>query len=599
MNKVEKDLNKETQIELDKRSINRDSILKARQNSMSTQKEEKENFKWLTEHSRNFLAAGYVQEGTTPEQRIREIADRAEKILGIRGYSDKFYNYMSEGFYSLSSPVWSNFGKKRGLPISCFGSNIADDMGNILYTQSEVGMMSKLGGGTSGYFGNIRHRGAAVKNNGNASGAVHIMQLFETMVDVVSQGSVRRGRFSPYLPIEHKDILEFLNIGTEGNPIQELTHGVSVSNEWMKEMIDGDMEKRNTWAKVLQRRGEIGYPYIFFKDNANNGAPEVYKKNNYSINASNLCTEIMLPTNDKWSFVCCLSSINVLHYEKWKNTDAVETMVFFLDAVISEFVEKLEQYQQSNDLDDKQTFLFMQRAYNFAKQHRALGLGVLGWHSLLQSRMLSFNSQEAFNLNSEIFKLIKEKSYSASKELAKMFGEPDLLKGSGRRNTTLNAIAPTTSSAFILGQVSQGIEPIWSNIYVKDIAKTKTTIKNPFLVSLLEKKGLNNKDTWKSIRDRDGSVQHLEFLSKEEKDVFKTYSEIDQMDIIYQAANRQNYIDQGQSVNLMVHPDMSAKEINKLYITAWKLGLKSLYYQHSMNAAQKFKQKKECASCEA
>ena len=599
MNKVEKDLNKETQIELDKRSINRDSILKARQNSMSTQKEEKENFKWLTEHSRNFLAAGYVPEGTTPEQRIREIADRAEKILGIRGYSDKFYNYMSEGFYSLSSPVWSNFGKKRGLPISCFGSNIADDMGNILYTQSEVGMMSKLGGGTSGYFGNIRHRGAAVKNNGNASGAVHIMQLFETMVDVVSQGSVRRGRFSPYLPIEHKDILEFLNIGTEGNPIQELTHGVSVSNEWMKEMIDGDMEKRNTWAKVLQRRGEIGYPYIFFKDNANNGAPEVYKKNNYSINASNLCTEIMLPTNDKWSFVCCLSSINVLHYEKWKNTDAVETMVFFLDAVISEFVEKLEQYQQSNDLDDKQTFLFMQRAYNFAKQHRALGLGVLGWHSLLQSRMLSFNSQEAFNLNSEIFKLIKEKSYSASKELAKMFGEPDVLKGSGRRNTTLNAIAPTTSSAFILGQVSQGIEPIWSNIYVKDIAKTKTTIKNPFLVSLLEKKGLNNKDTWKSIRDRDGSVQHLEFLSKEEKDVFKTYSEIDQMDIIYQAANRQNYIDQGQSVNLMVHPDMSAKEINKLYITAWKLGLKSLYYQHSMNAAQKFKQKKECASCEA
>ena len=425
------------------------------------------------------------------------------------------------------------------------------------------------------------------------------MQLFETMVDVVSQGSVRRGRFSPYLPVEHKDILEFLNIGTEGNPIQELTHGVSVTNEWMKEMIDGDMEKRNTWAKVLQRRGEIGYPYIFFKDNANNGAPEVYKKNNYSINASNLCTEIMLPTNDKWSFVCCLSSINVLHYEKWKNTDAVETMVFFLDAVISEFVEKLEQYQQSNDLDDKQTFLFMQRAYNFAKQHRALGLGVLGWHSLLQSRMLAFNSQEAFNLNSEIFKLIKEKSYSASKELAKMFGEPDVLKGSGRRNTTLNAIAPTTSSAFILGQVSQGIEPIWSNIYVKDIAKTKTTIKNPFLVSLLEKKGLNNKDTWKSIRDRDGSVQHLEFLSKEEKDVFKTYSEIDQMDIIYQAANRQNYIDQGQSVNLMVHPDMSAKEINKLYITAWKLGLKSLYYQHSMNAAQKFKQKKECASCEA
>ena len=562
-------------------------------------KEGDNSFKWLTEHSRNFLAAGYVPEGFKAETRIKEIADRAEEILGVKGFSAKFYSYMEKGFFSLSSPVWSNFGKERGLPISCFGSNVSDDMGNILYTQSEVGMMSKLGGGTSGYFGNIRHRGASVKNNGEASGSVHIMQLFETMVDVVSQGSVRRGRFSPYLPVEHHDISEFLDIGTEGNPIQELTHGVSVTDKWLQEMIDGDTEKRNIWAKVLQRRGEIGYPYIFFKDNANNGAPEVYKKNNYKINASNLCTEIMLPSNDKWSFVCCLSSLNILHYDEWKNTDAVETMIFFLDAVISEFVEKLEVYKNSKEFDDQQTFLFMQRAYNFAKDHRALGLGVLGWHSFLQSKMLSFNSQEAYNLNSKIFKLIKEKSYAASGQLAKMFGEPEVLKGVGRRNTTLNAIAPTTSSAFILGQVSQGIEPIWSNIYVKDIAKTKSTIKNPFLVKLLTKKNKNNQEVWSSIRDKDGSVQHLSFLSDEEKNVFKTYAEIDQMDIIYQAANRQAHIDQGQSVNLMIHPDMSTKEINKIYLSAWEMGLKSLYYQHSMNAAQQFKQKKECASCEA
>ena len=472
-------------------------------------------------------------------------------------------------------------------------------MGNILYTQSEVGMMSKLGGGTSGFFGNIRHRGASVTNNGEASGSVHIMQLFETMVDVVSQGSVRRGRFSPYLPVEHKDILEFLEIGTEGNPIQELTHGVTVTDEWMNKMIAGDPEKRNIWAKIIQRRGEIGYPYIFFKDKANKGAADVYQDNNLNINASNLCTEIMLPTNDKWSFVCVLSSVNLLHYEKWKETDAVETMVYFLDAVITEFVQKLEAYRDSSDLDDKQTFLFMERAYNFAKENRALGLGVLGWHSLLQSKMLSFNSQEAFNLNSEIFKLIKEKSYKASEQLASKFGEPKILKGYGRRNATLNAIAPTTSSAFILGQVSQGIEPIWSNIYVKDIAKIKTTIKNPFLESLLDEKGMNNQEIWRSIRDKDGSVQHLSFLSDQEKDVFKTYSEIDQLDIIYQASNRQSYIDQGQSVNIIVHPEMPVKEINKIYVTAWKLGLKSLYYQHSMNAAQKFKQKKDCVSCEA
>lgn len=575
-------------------------LLNARKEALHLMEEkESHGFEWLNDYSRDFLASGYLIPGVSAEERIREIADRAEQILGIDGYADKFYHYMSRGFFSLASPVWSNFGKERGLPISCFGSHVDDDMGNILYTQSEVGMMSKLGGGTSGYFGKIRHRGAEVKNNGQASGAVHIMQLFESMVDVVSQGSVRRGRFSPYLPVEHPDIMEFLEIGTEGNPIQELTHGVTVTNEWMEEMIDGDDAKRTIWARVLQRRGEMGYPYIFFKDNANNFASDVYKDKNLPIYASNLCTEIMLPSNDDWSFVCVLSSVNLLHYDEWKNTDAVETMVYFLDAVITEFIEKLEVYRDSEQRDDQQTFLFMERAYNFAKENRALGLGVLGWHSLLQSRMLAFNSEEAYRLNNEIFKTIKEKSYKASQELAERFGEPKVLKGYGRRNATLNAVAPTTSSAFILGQVSQGIEPIWSNIYVKDIAKIKTTIKNSYLEQLLEEKGKNTPEVWRDIRNNDGSVQHLDFLTEAEKDVFKTYSEIDQLDIIYQAAHRQNYIDQGQSVNIIVHPDMPVKDINNIHVTAWKLGLKSLYYQHSMNAAQKFAQKKECTSCEA
>ena len=576
-----------------------ENLIQARKKSMKKFNETSEkSFEWLNENSRKFLAAGYLGETISAEERIAAIAQRAEQILEMPGFADKFYHYMSEGFYSLASPVWSNFGKERGLPISCFGSHIDDDIGNILYSQSEVGMMSKLGGGTSGYFGKIRHRGAAIKNNGEASGAVHIMRLFESMVDVVSQGSVRRGRFSPYLPIDHPDIMEFLEIGTEGNPIQELTHGVTVTNDWMQEMIDGDDKKRTVWAKVLQSRGEMGYPYIFFTDNANNGAPDVYKDKNLPIYASNLCTEIMLPSNHDWSFVCVLSSINVLHYDKWKDTDAVETMIYFLDAVITEFLEKLETYKNSDDRDDQQTFLFMERAYNFSKENRALGMGVLGWHSLLQSKMLPFDSQSAYDLNSEVFKNIKEHSNKASKDLAEKFGEPELLKGYGRRNTTLNAVAPTTSSAFILGQVSQGIEPIWSNIYVKDIAKIKTTIKNPFLVKLLEEKGMDTPDVWRQIRDRDGSVQDLDFLSENEKEVFKTYSEIDQLSIIYQAANRQNHIDQGQSLNIIIHPDTSTKEINKIHVTAWKLGLKSLYYQHSMNAAQKFKQKKECESCE-
>ena len=577
-----------------------DRLLQARKEAMQNAKSKMDlpEIKWLTENSRKFLESGYLTGDTTPEERILEIAQHAEKILGIDGYAEKFYKYMSEGFYSLASPVWSNFGKKRGLPISCFGSCIADDMGDILYTQSEVGMMSKLGGGTSGYFGKIRHRGAEVKNNGSSSGSVHIMQLFEKMVDIVSQGSVRRGRFAPYLPIDHQDIHEFLEIGTEGNPIQELTHGVTVGDQWMQEMIDGDVEKRTLWAKVLQRRGEIGYPYIFFRDHANNGTVDVYKDKKLEIHGSNLCTEIMLPSNEDWSFVCCLSSMNLLHYDKWKDTDAVETLTYFLDAVMEEFITKLEVYKNSTDRDDQLTFTFMEKAYNFAKENRALGLGALGWHSLLQSKMLPFDSEEAFKLNSEIFKTIKDKSYKASEELAKLFGEPAVLKGYGRRNTTLNAIAPTTSSAFILGQVSQGIEPIWSNSYVKDIAKIKTTIKNPFLVNLLEEKGQNTTEVWRSIRDFDGSVQHLDFLSENEKDVFKTYPEIDQTVIVYQAANRQNYIDQGQSINVMVHPDTPIKDVNNIYITAWKLGVKSMYYQHSMNAAQKFKQKKSCDSCE-
>lgn len=555
--------------------------------------------KWLNENSRKFLDNGYLIEGVTPEQRIREIADNAEKILGIEGFSDKFYNYMSRGFYSLSTPVWSNYGTDKGLPISCFGSNIQDNMGSILYNQSEVGMMSKFGGGTSGYFGNLRHRGALITNNGHSHGSVHFMQLFESIVNVVSQGSTRRGRFSPYLPIEHPDIQEFLNIGTEGDLIQELTHGVTVTNQWLEEMIAGDSEKRATWAKVLQRRGEVGYPYIFFTDNVNDFLVDVYKDLGLTVNHSNLCTEITLPNDEKWSFVCCLSSMNLLEYDKWKDTDAVETMIYFLDSVMTEFITKLEELRDSDNSEDRMSFTFMERAYNFAKDHRALGLGVLGWHSFLQSNMIPFESLEASKHNAWIFRNIQEKSLKASKELAEMFGEPEILKGYGRRNTTLNAIAPTTSSAFILGQVSQSIEPIWSNAYVKDLAKARVTIRNPYLKEVLAGYDKDTREVWNSIREHDGSVQHLDFLSDHEKDVFKTFSEINQYAIIEQASIRQQFIDQSQSLNIMVNPTVPAKEINDLMLYAWRNGIKTLYYQHGTNAAQQFSKDKLCTVCEA
>lgn len=553
----------------------------------------------LNENSRKFLSNGYLQKWVSPEERILEIAKHAEKILKKEGFADKFYGYMAKGFYSLSSPVWSNFGLKRGLPISCFGSYIGDNMGEILYTQAEAGMMSKYGGGTSGYFGTLRHRGAPIKNNGVSSGAVHFMELFETIIDVVSQGNVRRGSFAPYLPISHPDIKDFLEIGTEGNPIQKLTHGVTVDDERMQEMIDGDSKKRETWAKLLQRRWEMGYPYILFSDTCNNNTVDVYKDKNLKIYASNLCSEIMLPSNDEWSFVCCLSSINLAKYDEWKDTDAVETMVYFLDAVMTEFINKMEDLKNSENKEEQLAYEFMRKAHAFAKDNRAIGLGVLGWHTLLQSKMFAFDWFQARELNKEIFELINKRAYITSEQMAKEYGEPKILEGYGRRHTTLLAVAPTTSSAFILGQVSQSIEPYMSNSYVKDVAKLKVTIKNPQLEKLLEEKGQNTRDIWLSIRDNDWSVQHLDFLTQEEKDVFKTFSEIDQMSIIYQAADRQKFIDQSQSLNVMISPSTPIKEVNYLYIQAWKLGIKTLYYQHSMNAAQQFSKKITCSGCEA
>lgn len=573
---------------------------------------ERKPFDWLNKQSTTVLERGYLSEGESPKDRIKTISIHAEKLLKqnsitpekFDGFADKFYEYMSKGWYSLSSPVWANYGKKRGLPVSCFGSSIEDNIESILFTQAENGEMSKMGGGTSGYFGNIRGRGSDVTDNGKAPGAVHFMNLFESVVDIISQGKTRRGRFSPYLPIEHPDAEEFLEIGTEGFPIQDLTHAVTVTDEFMEKMINGDKKARKLWAKVIQRRGEIGYPYIMFHDTVNKNSPDVYKDKGLTINNSNLCSEIALSNGENESFVCVLSSMNLLYYDEWKNTDAVETMTYFLDSVVTEFCDKLEDFYHSNDIADKRIFFFMQKAYNFAKNQRALGLGALGWHSLLQSKDLPFDSKESAKLNVEVFKLIKEKSLNASEELAELCGEPPLLEGYGRRNVTLMAIAPNTSSAFILGQVSQSIEPIWSNCYVKDLAKLKTTIKNPILKQKLKELGKDTDEVWSSIKKNDGSVQHLEFLTDEQKNVFRTFAEINQASIINQAAIRQDYIDQAQSLNLMIPPDMPTKEINKLLVDAWKLGVKTLYYQHSMNSAQAFSRKKlnlndlQCVACE-
>jgi ribonucleoside-diphosphate reductase alpha chain len=550
-----------------------------------------EKFYWLNDDSRTFLSRGYLSEGETPEQRIRDIANTAEKYLGIEGFADKFYDYMSRGFYSLASPVWANYGKKRGLPVSCFGSYIDDNMESILFGVAENGMLMKNGGGCSGYFGAVRHRGAPITDAGESSGSVHFMQMYDTLASVVSQGSVRRGFFAAYQDLDHPDADEFLDIGTEGNPIQGLTTGVVVSDAFIDAMKKGDADKRRLWAKVLQRRSEIGYPYILYGDNVNNNKPQVYKDNGLKIHASNMCIEIALPSSVDETFTCVLSSLNLLHWDEILETDAIEVLTMFLDTVCEEFIRKTEGQE------------YLRRARQFAINHRALGAGVLGWHSYLQSKMIAFESKEAARKNLEIAKTFRERTHKASRELAVRLGEPPLLKGYGMRNTTTMAIAPTKSSSFILGQVSQSIEPEFSNCYVKDLAKMKVTIKNPYLVKLLDEKGRNTDDVWESIKIADGSVQHLDFLTQEEKDVFKTFAEINPYTIIDHAAVRQEYIDQGQSLNLMLDPDMTVKEINALYLYAHEMGVKSLYYSYSMSKAQALTRKRVmatgCAACEA
>lgn len=547
-------------------------------------------FDWLNEQSRTFLSRGYLLDGQTAEQRIRIIADAAEKHLGIEGFADKFYDYMGRGFYSLASPIWSNYGTDRGLPVSCFGSYIDDHMESILHGHAENGMLMKTGGGTSGYFGAVRPRGAPIRNNGESSGSVHFMEMFDKLASVVSQGNVRRGFFSPYLPIDHADADEFLDVATEGHPIQGLTTGVTVSDDFLNKVKAGDANSRRLWAKVLQRRSEIGFPYILFSDNVNRGKPDVYKDLDMTIWASNMCSEIALPSSPEETFTCVLSSLNLLKWDEIVETDAVQVLIMFLDTVVSEFIEKTKGQK------------YFERAHQFAVRHRALGAGVLGWHSLLQSKMIAFESAEAAKLNLKIAKTIRERADAASYDLARKFGEPELLKGYGRRNTTLLAIAPTKSSSFILGQVSQSIEPEFSNCYVKDLAKSKTTIKNPFLIKLLQEKDQDTPEVWDSIKNMDGSVQHLTILTQEEKDVFKTFAEINPEAIITQASVRQTYIDQAQSINLMLDPDTPVKEINALYLLAWELGVKSLYYSFSMSKAQSLTRKRVmsqgCASCE-
>jgi ribonucleoside-diphosphate reductase alpha chain len=540
---------------------------------------------WYTPLSEEFMGRGYFHDNESIEDRISSIANLVGKTYNDETLTEKVKDYIEKGFYVLPSPVWSNVGTGRGSGISCFNTHISDSIESIVRANAEVGMLCKIGGGTSGYFGDVRPAGSPISTGGETHGAVHFMQMFDVTKNVISQGNVRRGEFAAYLDITHGDIKDFLRINGEGHKLQRFPFGVCVDDKWLEEMKAGDMDKRELWAMVIDSRNRTGFPYVFFTDNVNNNTVDVYKDSNARINSSNMCTEILLPSTEEESFVCDLVGMNLVKFDEWKDTDAVRIAVYIADAVLEEFIQ---QYSEKP---------FIQRAIRFAQRHRAIGIGASGYHSYLQSKMIPFESMEAKMTNTLMFKTIQTQAWDASKEMAEKYGEPEVLKGYGRRHTTLTAVAPNTSSSFIMGQQSQSIEPYDSNYYIKKTAKVKHSVKNPYLKTLLEEKGQDTFEVWESILQRAGSVQHLSFLSEQEKLVFRTFMEISQMEIIIQASTRQKYIDQGQSLNLMIHPQTPTRDINTLLLKAHELGIKTLYYQLGQNAAQEFA--RDILSCES
>lgn len=552
-------------------------------------------FHWVTEESLQILNRGYLLEGETIEEAVHRIATSAANRLQRPEWASYFEEIIAKGWFSSSSPVYANMGAERALPISCFNVHISDNMMSIKNKIGEVMIQTQMGGGTSGYFGELRHRGAPIKGGGESSGSVSYMRPFDTVAEIIAQGRSRRGAFAAYLDVRHKDIHEFLTIKDIGSPMQTIFFGVCIDDAWMEEMIEGDEEKQSIWAKILDSRQKKGLPYLFFTDNVNNGKPEIYKKLNLQINGSNLCSEIALPSTETESFVCCLGSMNLELYDEWKDTDAVFYATALLDAIMQEFIDKSEGLEG------------MTNARNFAIRHRAIGLGVLGWHSYLQANMIPMESMEAKMLNVQIFKSLQEQTRNASVYLGNVLGHAPIFDEveepiEKMRNTTTMTLPPTTSSAAIMNQTSPTAEPYNANIYKVSLAKGNFMRINKHLRKLLVEKypEHNNAETWGSIESKQGSVQHLEFLTPLEKDVFKTSKEISQMDLIILAAQRQKFIDQSQSLNMNIPPEVPIWQVSDLYITAWKLGIKTLYYQRSKSVAKDLLANNisVCSSCE-
>jgi ribonucleoside-diphosphate reductase alpha chain len=550
---------------------------------------------WMTEDSFQTVSRGYLLKGETPKGMYARVAKAAGSYYADSKHWEKvFFDAMWRNWLCAASPILSNMGTERGLPISCNGFEVGDSLDSIFKKNHELAMLSKNGAGVSGYLGNIRGRGTEIKGNGKSEGVIPWAKIYDTTTLSVNQGSTRRGATSLYLPVEHGDAEEWVNMrrptGDANRRCLNIHHGLIVTDKWMEEMLAGDDKKRKQWEAILTARVETGEPYLFFSDNVNKHLPQCYIDRKMKVKFSNLCTEIALFSDLKHTFVCCLSSLNALKWDEWKDSDLPEIATRFLDAVIEEYIKKASKTEG------------LENSVRSAIKGRAIGIGILGWHSLLQSNMIPFDSFKAMMLNNQIFKKIRVGFEKETAILAKELGEPEWCKGSGRRNTHGLAQAPTKTNSLISSAGSEGTDPIAANIFVVKSAKGTWITKNKRLETLLEIKGKNNEATWKSINQHSGSVQQLSFLTDEEKAVFLTAREINQFAIIKQAAQRQKWIDQAASVNLFFANNSSVKYIHDVHVDAWKSGVKTLYYLRNEGVIKgdlASRSSTECAACEA
>ena len=542
------------------------------------------------------ISKGYLLPGEKPKDAYWRVATKVAQRLNKPQLATKFFDYIWKGWLNLATPVLSNTGTDRGLPISCFGIDVGDSIYEIGKKNLELMLLAKHGGGVGIGINQIRPAGSIITGNGTSDGVVPFAKIYDSTILATNQGSVRRGAASVNLNIEHDDFEEWLEIrepkGDVNRQSLNLHQCAVVGDKFMRKLEDGEPEARRKWGKLLQKRKATGEPYIMYKGNVNKQNPDMYKKNGLKVFMTNICSEITLHTDENHSFVCCLSSVNLAKYDEWKDTDLVYTATWFLDGVLSEFIQRAKNMRG------------FENAVASAEKGRALGLGVLGWHTYLQQKGITFEGMEAQFETRKIFSQMKIESERASRDMATELGEPLWCNESGFRNTHLRAVAPTVSNSKLAGHVSPGIEPWAANIFTEQTSKGTFIRKNGELIKALRKAGINNKDTWDKILADGGSVQDIKELDKwcyldgkmvlckditngdrdkvyPVKDVFKTFKEINQMDLVKQAGVRQQYIDQSVSLNLAFPSIATPKWINQVTMEAWKQGIKTLYYMRT------------------